>query len=122
MLSCLSLPSLSVHSSCITPTVSMQFLCIVSVLSTLLSMGLLVVIVGQNPTFHMENSQIENQQIKLNGLKAQQINREAFRMKLEKLVVQATEVASELEAAVAKLGAELGKRKAESDACEAQKV
>lgn len=100
----------------------MQLLCVVSVLSTLLSMGLLVVIVGQNPTFHMVNSQIENQQIKLDGLKAQEINREAFKMKLEKLVIQATEVVSELEAAVAKVGAELGKRKAESDACKAQQV
>lgn len=86
----------------------MQLLCIVSVLSTLVSMGLLVVIVGQNPTFHMVNSQIENQQIKLYGLKARQINGEAFKMKLEKLAVQATEVVLELETAVAKLGTELG--------------
>lgn len=70
----------------------------------------------------MVNSQIENQLIKLDRLKAQEMNGEAFKMKLEKLVIQATEVVSELEAAVAKVGAELGKRKAESDACKAQQV
>lgn len=85
-------------------------------------MGLLAVITGQNSAFHMLNGQIEDQLLKLNRLQVQLINQEAVTMSLEKLVVQVSDTAEELQAAVAGLGSELEKRKRESDACNAQKV
>lgn len=85
-------------------------------------MGLLAVIAGQNSVFHTLNGQIEDQLLKLDRLQVQQINQAAVKMSLEKLVVQVSDAAEELQAAVAGLGSELEKRKKESDACRAQKV
>lgn len=85
-------------------------------------MGLLAIITGQNSAFRTLNGQIEDQLLKLNQLQVQQINQAAVKMSLERLVVQVSEAAEELQSAMAGLGIELEKRKGESDACRAQKV
>lgn len=100
----------------------MQLLWTFSILTTFLSMGLLIVLSGQNSAVHTLNGQIEDQLLKLDRLEVQLINQEAVKMSLEKLVVQVSDEAEELQAAVAGLGSELEKTMGESDACRAQKV
>lgn len=100
----------------------MQLLWTFSIFTTFLSVGLLAVITGQNSAFQTLNGQIEDQLLKLDRLRVQQINQEAVKMSLEKLVVQVSEAAEKLQAVVAGLGSELEKEKGESDACRAQKV
>lgn len=100
----------------------MQFLWIVSIFSTLVSMGLVVVIVGQNPAFTMLNRGIEKQLMKLDRLNTQHVNQEFLKATVEKLVVLATKVVEDLEATAAKLGPELEKKKTENEACKAEKV
>lgn len=85
-------------------------------------MGLLAVIAGQNSAFHTLNGQIEDQLLKLDRLRVQQIDQVAAKMSLEKLLVQVSGLAEELQAAVAGLGSQLEEKKGESDACRAQKV
>lgn len=79
-------------------------------------MGLVVVIVGQNPAFTMLNRGIEKQLMKLDRLNTQHVNQEFLKATVEKLVVQATKVVEDLEATVAKLGPELEKKKTENEA------
>lgn len=103
-------------------TASMRFLWPVSVLATLVSMGLLVMIIGQKSVITMLNGAIEKQEVKLDGLNAQYINQEFVKVTVEKLVAQVIKMVEELQATVAKLSPELEKKKAQTDSCKAEKV
>lgn len=100
----------------------MQLLWTFSVVSTLLSMGLLAVITGRDSAFQTLSGQIEDQMFQLDGLQARQIRQEAVSVSLEEQLVQAVEAAGGLQAAVARLASELERATRESDACRAQKV
>lgn len=83
---------------------------------------MLVIIIGQNPKSMMLNSGIVKQRGKLDTLNTQHINQVFIKGKMERQVVQVTNVVEDLEGTVAKMGSELEKKKTENEACEAEKV
>lgn len=85
-------------------TASMRLLGPVSLLVTSVSMGLLVMIIGQKSVITMPNGTIEKQKVKLDGLNVQYTNQEFVKV------------------TVAKLGPELEKKKTETDACKTEQV
>lgn len=100
----------------------MRFQWIVSILSTLVSMGLLVIIAGQHQVLVLLDKGSEKLQMESERLDNEHTNKELFRVTVEKLLVQGTKVVEGLEAAVAQLGQEMEKKKAENDVCQAEKV
>lgn len=99
----------------------MRFLWIVSILSTLVSMGLLVIIAGQYQVLVMLDKGSEKLQMVSQELDNERANKETFKVTVKKLLVQRTKVVQDLEAELAKLSPELEKKKTENDACQAEK-
>lgn len=95
---------------------------IVSILSTVVSMGLLMVNTGQYQMLAILNTRNEKLQKQSEKLYNQFLDEEIFKVTVENLVTQGKKVMKNLEDTVAKLNSEMEKKKTENDACQAEKV
>ncbi|KAM3596409.1 uncharacterized protein V6R79_014002 [Siganus canaliculatus] len=100
----------------------MRFQWTVTFISTFVSMGLLVIIVGQHQMLATLNRGIEKQHSNADELDKQHVDKTFFKSTVEKLVAQGMKTTVELEATVAKLIPEMETKKTESDTCDTEKV
>ncbi|KAM3596408.1 uncharacterized protein V6R79_014002 [Siganus canaliculatus] len=99
----------------------MRFQWTVTFISTFVSMGLLVIIVGQHQMLATLNRGIEKQHSNADELDKQHVDKTFFKSTVEKLVAQGMKTTVELEATVAKLIPEMETKKTESDTCDTEK-
>lgn len=95
---------------------------IMSILTTLVSMGLLVVNTGQYQMLSILNTRNENLLKQSEKLYNEFLNEEIFKVTVENLVTRGKKAMKDLEATVVKLNSEMEKKKTENDACQAEKV
>lgn len=81
-----------------------------------------MIIMGQYHMLTMLNKRGEKLQMESKRLDDQHVNEDLVKATVEKLLVQGRKVVGDLEATVAKLSPEMEKKRAENDACQAEKV
>lgn len=95
---------------------------IASILTTLMSMGLLVVNTGQYQMLAILNTRNVKLQNHSEILYKKLLDEEMFKVTLENLVNRAKKVVTDLDATLVTLNSEMEKKKTENDDCQAQQV
>ncbi|XP_065804093.1 uncharacterized protein si:ch73-347e22.8 [Labrus bergylta] len=96
-----------------------QWICVI--LSSLVSMGILVIVFGQQQVMKIMDKGQEKLEMYKQRVDNQYINVELIKMTMEKRLTQRSKELWDLEAVVAKLGPELEKKKTEIATCEKEK-
>uniref|UniRef100_UPI0037E7455B uncharacterized protein n=1 Tax=Semicossyphus pulcher TaxID=241346 RepID=UPI0037E7455B len=91
---------------------------IVSIATTLLCMGILVVVMGQYKVLILMDKGEEKLKRDVKRLDNQYVNEDLVKTTMEKMLVQAQKAAENLQAEVNKLSPEMQKKKAESYVCQ----
>ncbi|XP_033182143.1 uncharacterized protein si:ch73-347e22.8 [Anabas testudineus] len=94
---------------------------ILAILSTLVSMGLLVVTIGQYQMLTILKKKNEELNMQSEKHYKQLTDEEIFKITLQNLVTQGGKLEMDLKATMAKLSSDIEKTKAEIDACQAEK-
>ncbi|CAJ1083350.1 uncharacterized protein si:ch73-347e22.8 [Xyrichtys novacula] len=95
---------------------------IVSIVSNLVSMGLLVIVMGQYQVLNIQKQREEKLKTEVQRLANEYANDDLSKVTMEKLLADGNKTMTELEAAMAKLSPELEKKRKDVDACQAEKV